>query len=509
MLKNFPVTLAFFLIIFNILLSTYWLINGDIHYDVDVSRDLLVIDDIVKNGRFTLLGPRSGAIPGIFHGPAWFYLNLPIFLIGHGNPIVLGWFWFFLSVSFLGIIFWVARKLFDTNTALFSTLLLSVNSIINPSIGLKNFYNPYGAVFLAPLFFWWFYQYITKVKTKYLLLSLFTLGLIIQFQMAFGIPILIAVTISLIYLGFRKKMFTHFSAYLILLLPLSTFVIFDLRHNWIQLQAVKQYLSQESSPLSLETLLLSRLNSLIFDYFKMFFPGENTFTVVFTIFFIFLAIIVFKKATANKKVIYQLFFYLLTSFWIVSLAYQGGVGNYFWPFLPLMIIIFCSFKKFLNKKIFMIFFTVIYLMNFYVGISAILSFEKDLDKRGPHSWAFNQEVAKKIYHDAGEDFGYYNYSPDRFAFQQRYAMIYVKKFFPEINSFSSTKKNLTYLIEVDPPLDRPDLSSTSWRISDIQINRSADKTFRWEFIQVEKYRLDNEEIKIPANPNLSDSLFFR
>mgnify|MGYP001606809380 FL=1 len=100
------------LIVFNIFLSAYWLLQGDIHYDVDVSRDLLVIDDIVRNFHLTLLGPRSGAIPGIFHGPLWFYVNLPAFLIGGGNPLVVGWFWFLLSAIFLLIIYWVSKNLY-------------------------------------------------------------------------------------------------------------------------------------------------------------------------------------------------------------------------------------------------------------------------------------------------------------------------------------------------------------------------------------------------------------
>ena len=47
------------LIIFNTLLSAYWLINGDIHYDVDVSRDFLVMEDIITT--IGLLWPEGFA----------------------------------------------------------------------------------------------------------------------------------------------------------------------------------------------------------------------------------------------------------------------------------------------------------------------------------------------------------------------------------------------------------------------------------------------------------------
>ena len=502
--------LIFFLIIFNILLSAYWLLQGDIHYDVDVSRDFLVMDDIVRNLHFTLLGPRSGAIPGVFHGPLWFYVNLPAFLIGGGNPLVVGWFWFFLSIVFLLIVFWVAKKLFDFKVAIFSVLLLSVNSIVNPSIGLKNFYNPYGAVFLTPLFFWWFYKYITTLRIKYLIISLFILGLTIQFQMAFGVPILIIVTIFLLKFIFRKKKFSHLLSYSILLIPLSTFIIFDLKHNGLQLQAIMQYFEFKDNFFSgFSDRLFDRFRSLIFDLFDLFSPGKNLFTILYTIFTIVAFIIVFVKSNNFERKKYWLFAYLFLGFWVISLFYSGGVGNYFWPLLPLSIIIFCSFYKFLKKEIFSIAFIILYLVNLHAGILAILDFKTDVNKRGPHSWAFNLSVTKKIYEDARVDFGYFNFSPDRFAYQQRYAMIYTKKYFSKINSFSSTKMPLTYLIEVDSPKDRPELNGISWRISDVKIDRAPDQTLRFDFIVIEKYLLNDEEIKIPPNPYVLDSVFLR
>lgn len=503
------VKVSFILIALNVLLSVYWLLQGDIHYDVDVSRDFLVIDDIVRNHHFTLLGPRSGAIPGIFHGPLWFYVNLPAFFISGGNPLVVGWFWFFLSIIFLLAVFLVAKKLFDFKVAILSALLLSVNSIVNPSIGLKNFYNPYGAVFLTPLFFWWFYQYVSSIKVKYLILSLFILGLIVQFQMAFGIPVLITITIFLLFFLFDKKRLYHSLAYFILVIPLMTFIIFDLRHDGLQFNALVQSLGQKNGSLDIILNISDRVRAVFFDFFDLFSPGKNIFTLFFTAIFFMSLWVTLKKATNSHLKIYWLFCLLFFGFWVVTLFYKGGVGNYFWPLLPLAIIIFCSFFNYLNKKIFFAIFVIYYLINFFTGILAISSFQFDVNKRGPHSWAFNLQMAKKIYTDARQDFGYFNFSPDRFAYQQRYAMIYVKKFFPNINSYPSTKKPLTYLIEVDPPKDRPELNGLTWRISDIKIDRQPDQTSRFDFIVVEKYKLNDEEVKIPTNPNVLDSVFLR
>lgn len=501
--------LLFLLIFLNLFLSAYWLVQGDIHYDVDVSRDFLVMDDIVRNNHPTLLGPHSGAIPGIFHGPLWFYINLPIFLIGGGNPLAVGWFWFVLSAIFLSLTFQVAKNLFGFKVALLSTLLLSANSIVNPTIGLKNFYNPYGAVFLSPIFFWLFIKYITTTNFKYLILSLFILGLIIQFQMAFGIPVLFATTLYLIYFLFKKKKLWHFFSYFILLIPLSTFILFDLKHDGLQFKALVSYLNEASKVSNIFYILKMRINELTFNFFDQLSPGKNIITVLYTMIFFVLLVYILRRSIGKEKKIYFLFSYLFLGFWVISLFFKGGVGNYFWPLLSLTIIIFCSYINYIKREIFVLVFIILYLVNFYTGISAILDFKTDINQRGPHSWAFNLSVAKKIYEDAKDNFGYFNFSPDRFAYQQRYALIYTKKYFPNINAYSSTKMPLTYLIEVSPPPDRPELNGISWRISDVKIDRQPDQIFRFDFIVIEKYLLNSKEIKIPANPYILDFVFLR
>jgi hypothetical protein len=70
-----------------IILASWFVINGDILFYSDIARDFLLMEDILYNKPIALIGPRSGAISGVFHGPLWFYLNLPAFILGKGNPM--------------------------------------------------------------------------------------------------------------------------------------------------------------------------------------------------------------------------------------------------------------------------------------------------------------------------------------------------------------------------------------------------------------------------------------
>ena len=58
-------------------LNTLHLFKADVRFHTDIARDFLVMADIVETNKPTLIGPKSGGISGVFHGPAWYYLNLP------------------------------------------------------------------------------------------------------------------------------------------------------------------------------------------------------------------------------------------------------------------------------------------------------------------------------------------------------------------------------------------------------------------------------------------------
>ncbi len=502
--------LILILVIVNVLLSFWWLIHGDIHYDIDVSRDFLVIEDIIYKSHLTLLGPRSGAIAGIFHGPLWFYINVPAFVIGQGNPIIIGWFWVILSIINLFIVFAVTKKIFNPTIAILTVLLLSANSIINPSVGLKNFYNPYGAVFFSPIFFYCLYTYLKNHNVKYILLALLINGFIVQFEIAFGIPILILTAGLFFYVTFKHKLIKQLISLLILLIPFSTYIIFEYKHNFLQTRAGINYLTNNSLHSVIDTgFLLGRLRSAFLDCFAMLAQDSFYLSLFYAVFFFLIFFFIFKKASNNHKLAYKLFLYLYIGFWVVSLFYKGGTGNYSWPFLSLIIILLCSFMINLPKKIFFIFFVPILIYNMVIGLRYIESFNTDVTHRGVNSWAYNLQVAENVYSSAKGDFGYFIFTPDRFGYQLRYAMDFAGKKYPQKKSYSFIKKPLTYLIITDSPKDRSDISSFDWKISDIKIDRDPEDTSRIDVIKIERYKLSGNDLERLANPYLLDSAFLR
>jgi len=520
---KFVVFLVFiFLCLF---LASYYVLNKSIIFHTDIARDFLLIEDIVKNKPLTLIGPRSGGIGGVFHGPAWLYLNVPAFILGQGNPVVVGYFWVLLYIISLIVCFWVAQKLFkNREISLLSTALLASSTII----AVNQLFNPYGAFILAPIFFLIYYRYLLKNKFLDLLFSFLLLGFMIQFQMAFAVPILILTFISSFYLIVKNKKYIHILAFLILLIPLSTFILFDLKHQFLQTNAVLGYLSEKKTSGAFTDLLRSsKLHLplfilLIFNRIKKIFY-DNTFLItngslILLLGFLFVLLktlpLIFKEKDKKKKLIYYLFFYFYLGYWFLTLFYKNEVwGYYFWPFFPLIAIIFSSFViYFKNKNSFIYLFT--YLFIFVVLVVNIINASRSVlktsesFKKESGSWKFYYGLTQQVYKDANGDFGYYIFSPDLFGYSSRYAMNYTQTKFNNIKAYPFEKKKITYLIMA--PSDNPYAQPIPWKRDHIKLVKKPIKIFKYENgFQVEKYLLSDDEIKIQSDQYLIHDLIFR
>lgn len=500
------VTLA--LIILNIFLSAYWLIQGDIRYDVDISRDFLLIKEMVSTKPVTLIGSHT-SIGGVFHGPLWYYLNLPAFFIFRGNPLFIGWFWWGLSIFTLIIFYFFVQKLFNKPTAMLATLLYSANSIINPTFGLKMFFPPYGAVLLSPVFFYLFLKYLENKNPKILALVLFILGLIIQFEMAFGAPILVLTLIFLIFFIFKNRLFKHILFLPIILLPLFTFVIFDLKHDFLQTGSLIRYLQLQSykANVDLGLVVSEKIKGIFSDTFFLLTQDNKLLSWIYSILFV---VLIFRtKMKKSIKRIYLIFLYFYFGYWLIHLSLKPLWSSYYWPLLPLIIMLITAFFNYLPKKIFFLIYTPLLFWNMYIGVSYIKDSKVDIASRGKNSWAFNKLIADTIYQDTGEDFGYFIFTPERWVYQGWYAMDFVQKQFPEKKSSPFVKKGVTYIIIFDPPKDYPDPVSQGWRITDLKIKSEPKEIRRIDVVEIQKYLLTEDEIKAPVNPYLLNSTFFR
>ena len=98
-----------------------------VYFGYDEARDAFVSQEIYTKGDLKLIGPQASAFSGIHHGPLYYYLIGPLFLLGKGDP-------YFVSVIFriintFGIVgvYVLGNLLFTPLVGLLSAFIYSVS----------------------------------------------------------------------------------------------------------------------------------------------------------------------------------------------------------------------------------------------------------------------------------------------------------------------------------------------------------------------------------------------
>ena len=486
-----------------IFLSARPIIDGNINFHTDIARDFLLLEDVYYNHNISLIGPRAGGIPGVFHGPLWIYLNLPAYALGVGNPIAVGWFWIGLFILSIGVIYYVSIKMFDRTTAMIATIVYA--SAYGTSI--PSFFNPTGAVIIAPLLYYALWKYFKTNKWLWLVASLFTIGCIIQFQMAFGVPLLVVMTPFILYRIWKMKNIKHLFAFAILAIPLSSYILFELRHDFLQIKAILNYLTGvENLGKEDETftgLIYKRFNMLMGEVIGIVTHYVSWLTTLVLVSISFGISRGIKKVSLSNK--YVLFALLYLGYWIVIFPYKGVVwGYYYVPFVGLISIIFAASYKHINKYLFAIIFLSIFFNNF-----RMVNQPSRPDDIHQGTWKFYKSIAEQVYKDAPPEFGYYTFTTDQFGYSSQYAMHYMNRQFKNKVGIPFEKKKTTYLL-IDDPGTHPAISSLTWRLYDVKISSEMSmRTDITDTYKIEKYILTEEELKEPSNPYMLNSLIFR
>ncbi|MBP8591000.1 hypothetical protein KBI33_00840 [Candidatus Shapirobacteria bacterium] len=475
-------------------------------FHTDIARDFFLIKDVVDSKKPSLVGPRVGEISGLFHGPAWTYLNLPVFLIFKGDPIAQNYFYLALTLIAEMILFFVTKKIFGTQAAAVSIVIYALK--INDWVG--NFFHPFGAIIFSPLFFYFFYQ-IGKEKTSkkinFLFLGLFG-GILAQFQLGFGLPLIIIAGVKIFFQFLKKEIHLSETGLFLLglIISLANFIIFDFRHDFLQGKAVWSFLHQLGrSKLNLAVLIKNRIEIMTYSGLG-FFKGAWSFLLLI----IFLSVLVILSRK-NKEKVYQDFLFLFLGFWILTGVNFGKLQSYhYWALIPISIMIISSLTKFFPKKTpFIIIFCLALNANLFIKNFSLLRQTPEDLHLDQSSWRFISQAARTIFQDAENDFGYFAYTPDLYSYSPRYAMEYWNQFYP-YQAHAFEKKPVTYLLIFSPPQDKPWLEGSWWAKNQVNVKKDPEKTMAFDNdFRIEKYLLSEEEIKIPSDPNLINSTYFR
>lgn len=490
------------LTIVNFYFATWNIRRGSLYFHTDIARDFLLIQDLVQK-KLVLIGERAG-VYGVFHGPLWLYLNLPAFILGKGNPVFVGWFWVLLAAVSTYLVYRIGKHLFSQTVGLIFALLFSSQFITT----LSQFSHPNGAYIVMPFAFFSLWKYLETKKILFLAIHVILAGLIIQFEIAPGIPFLILSFIYVFFNNLKQRNLKHLLAYLLIIIPLSTFILFDLRHDFFMLKNFISYLGEDQqAALPLRLFIENRIDYFLVLGVPLIISGglTNKLIALLTLAFPLLLI----KENINRK-FYLTSYYFIFGFFILTSMNRGGLqGHQFLPFVPIVFLVFASLYKTRFKEIILVLLFLITASNLAASLKFINESKKYI-QNDISSWIQLKNVADWTVNQPENDFGYFVYAPDAYAHQMKYAMSYAVKNQKEKNITYFKKKNIIFVIAEPPPPLEPWITSDWWIKEKIGIksNPTEVKEFPNRY-QVKKYLLNTEELQILPDPNADIGITFR
>lgn len=352
LMKKYRNLLVFVIFIIFIYLRLSPIINKTVPYTYDQGRDFLKAEEIIRDKNITFLGPTTG-IAGVNHGAWWYYLLSVFYLIFSGWPIGFYLGLFFISTLSIVLFYFFIRKEFGwLSSLLFLLIITSSPYFVRLSFFASN--NTVSPLFIL-LFIFSAYKYFKTESQRYLFFISFSLGFIFEFEVAFGLFIIVSfIVTSLFFKEFQKAYFNIKKLPYLLggfLIPMLPRILFEIKNNFIQSKAFINYFLNPitTNKQTFLSAFFERYN-LFIKYCQQLFPIENKY-MAFTFLF-FIAVIFFSVRKQITKLNNNILLFLSSLIGFVFLLTLLNKNNFFWDYyldgiqfmLLFIIIIIFSFK---------------------------------------------------------------------------------------------------------------------------------------------------------------------
>lgn len=226
----------------------------------DEGRDVRIVRDLITQGNLVFVGPQT-SVGNMYLGPLYYYMMAPALFLSGLNPVGPAVMIAILSVITILFTWYVARNWFGKEAAIFSALLYAVSPVA--IIYGRTSWNPNPMPFFALLSIWGIYQ--VWQHKKYFWLPIIGLSTAFALQMHY-LGLLLLPTLGLFWFialnNLKKEKRSNLSfikntifAVLLFLILMSPLILFDLKHQGMNLSALEGLLSAKSGVFNLGSIL--------------------------------------------------------------------------------------------------------------------------------------------------------------------------------------------------------------------------------------------------------------
>ncbi len=496
--------------------------SGDFYYLLDQSRDMLLAKSIVVDHKLTLIGARTG-LGGLFHGALWIYMITPFFLIAKGNPYwTLVPLFEIVNLAIILIGFLVGWKLYNKWMGLLFALFLTISQTLIETVPFTS--NAQVLPIIVLLYLYSIIEFM-RGKDKYIIPTIFFIGLGFQFESAFAILLIPLTAVALLISRKLPTMKNFLLGIIAFILAVSTFILFDLRHQFLMTLSILKLFTNPVKPLpgyeeyaNIGFRFQDRMTNLWNSLFTPLFNSDPltswllTAIITLGIFLVLKSIIPKKKIKKEEK---EYVFILLSP--IVIFAIYIFYPLPLWPHYLLPISIFAIFVlalsiQYIWKKrayykilvsiflLFVIFPALMWVRNNYINAPQYPS-------SSDGSYKNQVAVANWVISDTkNRPYGYFVYTTGILTYNMDYLLWWLSNT-DHLITPSNLKHPTTYLI-MYPHSDSDNGAYMFWKKNVVRTSGKIilAKTFS-SGITVEKLQIPANEQ--PADPNYYQNLIFR
>jgi hypothetical protein len=292
-------------------------------FNWDQETDAYKVMSIIEERKLTLIGPRAVSDAGFFFGPYHYYFLVPFYMITQGDPIAGAYAAITVAVITVVLGFFVAYRVFGLGVA-FSTEFFLANSFDITS------WNVMYIKAMSILFFFFCWRGLSN--GKYYFGVMFLLGLMINTH-ASAIT-LIPVVLYVWWIRKQNNLKKMMVGFLFFLLPFLPLIIFDLRHDFLNITNVIELFRHSENMSSGENYLFLRTFWRAINFSDMPFGGAILYFLIRVISLGAIGAII--MGTNNSR------YRLLMIIWVVSpllfLAfYKGNIPEYYYGILTALL----------------------------------------------------------------------------------------------------------------------------------------------------------------------------
>jgi len=237
--------LALWLILVLAAFLRFYKISDHMEFLGDQGRDVIIVHRFLTQGDLMFIGPQT-SIGNMYLGPWYYYLMAPALWLANFNPIGPAIMVVLFSLATVWLIWRVGREWFDEKVGRIAALLTAVSPVV---IYYSIFsWNPNIMPFFALLSIWLLWRIWQKEEYRKMPLLAFSLAMVLNSHylglLLFPVVgIFWLLTLKRIWKSSEKKSFIRYSFFsiLIFLFLMSPLVLFDLKHNFSNFNAFKQF----------------------------------------------------------------------------------------------------------------------------------------------------------------------------------------------------------------------------------------------------------------------------